>query len=725
MSVRALLVVIAIAVGLTGLFWGPLWQGHGLIGGDLYTYFFPQKLVYADQLADGKVPLWNDLVGFGYPLLAESQAGVFYPPNPWLYRQFDINTAYSLSQLGHYVLALVFCVLLLRRLDLSPPAAVLGGIVFVYGWFPPRICLEWAIIGGVYFPLSLWCVESYLQSAKLRWLVILALAQGVHLLAGHFNLAFITQLTCVAYAALRVWFVRGEREGKAWVGEAPAEPARRTGDVLPSGSAGASPSRIALMPVVLIIAALGFGFALAAIQLLPTWELKQLSQRDAIGKVHDPGYGHIPPWYLSQIVAPWLWYPADMDPDQALQSIRVATIASATNKVEAHLYFGMLPLLLIAYRLIAAVRVDPLDRRQTIWLGLGLAAMVYATGWLLPITRHLPGFSFFMGPGRYGIVTTLAAALLAGAGLDRLLSGRMRGRSVIIGVVIGLTVADLYWVSRRVFYAEMTPDPPIQHVEESEVRRRLAEYEQSHGPLQPVRMLAPGPNWATLTGYAAYPAYLGIGPAEYFDPQLIMPEPTDEMTPAEQAAARQAQHEWLRQGAFTHVLSMEPLDETEWPQAELVWQGVDRLLNPVYARWREPIFLYELGDSLPRVRLTGDGTLEAQPSTREELALTLTAPEPTELIRADLAYPGWTAHVAGEGGTRTIETTAGLFRRVPVPAGNAAVVWEYDPASFRNGAMISGISFALLWIACGHWLLRRRAGGRGTASTTPPPSSAG
>src|SRR5690606_30031158 len=163
------------------------------------------------------------------------------------------------------------------------------------------------------------------------------------------------------------------------------------------------------------------------------------------------------------------------------------------------------------YRLILTLRGDALDRRQTIWLWLGLAAMVYATGWLLPITRHLPGFSFFMGPGRYGIVTTLAAALLAGAGLDRLLRGRLRGRSLIIGLVIGLTLADLYWVSRRVTYAVMVPDPPILHVEQSEVRQRLAQYEETHGPLQSVRMLAPGPNWASLTGYAAYPAYLGIG----------------------------------------------------------------------------------------------------------------------------------------------------------------------------------------------------------------------
>src|SRR5690606_11690783 len=176
-----------------------------------------------------------------------------------------------------------------------------------------------------------------------------------------------------------------------------------------------------------------------------------------------------------------------------------------------------------------------------------------------------------------------------------------------------------------------------------------------------------------------------------------------------------------RQWAFTHVLSLEPLDEGEWPQAQLVWQGFDRLLNPAYARWREPIFLYELGETLPRVRLSGAGSFEAKPTATDALALTLTASEPTELLVAELAYPGWKAHVATDSGTQTYETAQGLFRRVALPAGNAAVVWEYDPASFRNGAMISGISFALLWIVCGHWLLRRR-GDRDAVSRAAPPS---
>ena len=47
------------------------------------------------------------------------------------------------------------------------------------------------------------------------------------------------------------------------------------------------------------------------------------------------------------------------------------------------------------------------------WIIAGAIAVVYATGWLLPVARYVPGFNFFRGPGRYGIVTTFAIALFA------------------------------------------------------------------------------------------------------------------------------------------------------------------------------------------------------------------------------------------------------------------------------------------------------------------------
>src|SRR4051794_28342803 len=102
---QAPLLVLALAIGMSYVFWQTLWHGGGLVGGDTYTYFFPQKAFFADELKAGRFPLWCPLVGHGYPVVAESQTGVFYPPNLILFRLFEVNTAYNAAQIIHYILA--------------------------------------------------------------------------------------------------------------------------------------------------------------------------------------------------------------------------------------------------------------------------------------------------------------------------------------------------------------------------------------------------------------------------------------------------------------------------------------------------------------------------------------------------------------------------------------------------------------------------------------------
>ena len=148
-SLRTLILVAAFAVGLTVIFWQPLWTGGGLIGGDTYTYYLPQKTFYADRLQAGEFPLWNNRVGHGYPVLGESQTGACYPSYLLAYSTLDVNTAYNAVHLLHYVFAFLFTWMYARRLGLRTMAALLAGVVFTYGWFPSRCCWEWAIVTGV------------------------------------------------------------------------------------------------------------------------------------------------------------------------------------------------------------------------------------------------------------------------------------------------------------------------------------------------------------------------------------------------------------------------------------------------------------------------------------------------------------------------------------------------------------------------------------------------
>lgn len=692
------LIPLALGTLLTVLFWPKLWQGGGFIGGDTYTYFLPQKAFFADRLKAGEFPLWNNLVGHGYPLIGESQTAAFYPLTVPLYGLLDLNTAYVANHLLHYIAAFVAAWLLATRLGIRGWGAALAATVYVYGWFPPRACLEWAIIGGVYLPLALWCAESYCQTPRRRYLAGLSLAFAADLLAGHFHLAFITTVTVLGYVGLRWWLIPTESPQAAGGSEGTSGPAPPRGATIVGG----------------VLAAVVLGYGLAGPQLVPSWDLLRSSQRTRTNEEFDPGYGHIPPWYLSQVVTPWRWYPLASKLDGALNSDKRWSIPSLTNKVEAHLYFGLAPLALAGFACWprASTGRRP-ERRLLILCGLGLCGVLFATGWLLPVAEYLPGFSYFRGPGRYGVVITLAVGLLAGTGFNRVLS-RLGGAAPLAAMAIfGVTVADLWWVADQQWYTFQVSDPPIRFRADSNVARELAKFEGLP------RMLAPGSNLATLTGFAASPPYLGFGPDAYYregghlpDTRFLKSLSSDD--PPEDIDVDR-QFEWLRDAGITHLLSMRSLP-ANWPVRK-VWEGFDPLLNPSWARWNEPLYLYVLRDASGYVLRDASGYVvrDAPGRTRIESGDSQDFARVTEdranrvrvkvetqaggkLELRDLPWHEWELTIDGhrveaaEQSNGTDITTAGLLRRtIPVPAGVHVVEWTYRPVS--------------LWWGCAAWAL--------------------
>ena len=661
---QPLLLCIFCALTLTVIFWSPLWQGYGLIGGDLYTYYFPQKSFLVERLHDGEFPLWNNLVGHGYPLVAESQTAPFYPPH-LLYGVLSLNSAYNAVQLLHYVLAFVFTWMLARKLDCSQAGSLLAALVYTYGWFPTRICLEWAIISGAWLPLAFWSVEAFFERGWWRYAILLTVALAMQMLAGHFNIAFITQTALVVYIPVRFW---QKRRAATEDPSTPGEDQQSTAN---------APRKSALA---LLIAAMLLAYATSAVQLAPTWELKQISQRETIGEEHDPGYGHIPTWYLSQFVLPWFWYPRGRALDLALFAS-----APATNLVEAHLYFGFLPLLLSIYGMWKYRLLR--DRRLILWAIVGLLALVYATGVLLPVFRYLPGFNFFRGLGRWGILTTLGVALIAGRSLTELLTRlRVPTANVLMVLLLGLTTVDFWLVGQSVTYAQLIPTPIYSHVSQSAVANTLKHY-----PRQPVRLFSRGANLPTILGVASTPVYLGLGPQEYYDERLRMPEPLpfDTDPTPEQVS-------WLQHAGVTHIVSFEPLNTRVWP-ARQVWAGFDYFLNPAWAR-REPLYLYELLGSRGRVSWlqtdNANATAEISTYRANEVSADVQSTSGGMVVLTDLTYPGWNVTVDDEPAVAI--TVEGMYRGVEVPPGKHHVIWRFQPASVRYGLAVTALAVFLL-----------------------------
>lgn len=754
---QEIVLVLGVAIALSLVFWLPLWQGAGLVGGDIYTYFFPQKAYFAEQLQAGHFPLWNNRVGHGYPLVGESQTGAFYPFHV-LYALLDVNTAYNVVQLSHYVLAFLLTWLYARRIGLATVGALLAATVYVYGWFPPRICLEWAIIGGTWLPLALWSVEGYLSGRRRRFLALLTMALGLQLLAGHFHLAFITQLVVAVYVPGRLWLA-----SRALPSETIAD---RTGVALRLASA------------VLL------AFGLAAVQLLPTWELKQSSQRESVvGRKYEPGYGHMPAVYWSQMVAPRWWYSRKLVQDDTgridnlgdyrlKQSIPEG--AALTNQVEAHLYFGLASIVLILLgSLVVVCRVigrrrdpdrsrPPLDGRLVLWTVLGLLALCYTPGWWLPLTRHLPGFGFFTGPGRYGIVTCLAAAVLAGAAfswvleylavlrpLERLVAtlalaatvtgifwslgpeeawpqewslvgglfvgatlawflagmaaagwrtswiGLVLARTTLTAVLLGTLVLDLWIVSRLQTYSVPRRVPLVTGVENSPVRALLMKHEAGSDSASVTGARAPV---RLFCGYQNLPTLLGVASTPVYlgiGPAEYFEERLRwlERGPADRISP--AEVGWLQKAGVTHVLSLEPLDSSTWP-VRLVERVTDREFLQVAFAGHTAFYLYELSESRGRLSWLKPGSADRAEIVVYEpnrVEARVSSKGGGRVVLTDLAYPGWDARLDGE----PVETVVveGMYRGVDVPAGEHRLEWVYRPSPLRWGGMLSLFSLLL------------------------------
>lgn len=649
---------------LSALFFFPLFRGGGLIGGDLYPYFFPQKQYLSDSLQRGQIPLWNSLVGFGYPVLGESQTAALYPPNLLLYSWLPVNLAYNVSQLAHYLVCFVAFFFFAKRMGARGAGALFASIVFTFGWFPARICLEWAIIGGCWFSICAWLATAWLQTQQRRYLCALAISLGMFLLAGHYNLAFITLI----FLGLLPWLVPISLEESSL---APTSPFR-----LLSG----------------LGIAIGLGFLIGAIQLVPTWELKSLSQREVENEVFAPTYGHLPPLGISQLWMPWRWYAADKSTDELLQTASWGAVSPATNQVEAQLYLGLLPLLLSVAAIILSLR-RPGAQWGGLWRwGIVIAlSLILATGWPTRFLHWAPGIGFFRGPGRYSMLAAAAIAILSGRTLDYLLQFCLtseRRRVLALLALSLLTIGDLWassrkyqfggwpYIGRQIFYATMIDTPPVAAVPFSPLRRELAPHREQ------VRLYAPGQNIPTLMNVSAIPVYLGLGPDFYESSELRVDFTTTDPQTIQLAVQR------LQRFGVTHLLLEKELDADRWP-VRRVGELVDPVLNGAFGR-REPFWMYQMQHPGRRVEFlhhADRNEILAITSTPQQIDLKVLVREPDELVLRDLWYPGWIA-VGGAAPGRDFNEH---FRAVDVSASEnpQTISWVYQPQSVRWGGLLS------------------------------------
>jgi hypothetical protein len=396
-----------LAALVVGAILSPLLAGYEPVGGDADRFNRPVKAELASALRAGTPPFWSDAYGLGAPLVAESQCGAFYPVNHILYRLFDVATAYRLAMWAHHVGMAAAMAWYAGRLGLGPPGAALAGVVLpLCGYSAIHASHEVHYQVIAWTPLALGLAEATLAGGGLAAAAGLALVLGVQWTVGQFQFAVWTGALVLVTAC---WRVLVDRQG--W----------RRGT--------------------LAALAVGLGMALAAVQLVPTAALVRQTERGGEARAaQDRLYFSYPPSHLAEPAAPRLFRAAGGGPNTAYWH------GQQTSGYEAAFYAGTIPLLLLPLGLLAR------SRPRALWVALGALGLTLATmprwwpeGYLLVL--KLPGIGMFRAPARFTLLSTIAVAILGGAGLDRLRDRGTRrvGIGLLLGALLGVAMLGAAW----------------------------------------------------------------------------------------------------------------------------------------------------------------------------------------------------------------------------------------------------------------------------------------
>src|SRR5947207_11399229 len=120
---------IAVSCAPVIYFLPALLTGRVLCPDDGLLQNVPFRVVAAQIVRSGHLPLWNPYIFSGMPLLAAAQGGLLFPPN-WFYLPFSPATATNLMVVSSYMIAALGAYLYARSTRVSVFGAVVTSIIW-------------------------------------------------------------------------------------------------------------------------------------------------------------------------------------------------------------------------------------------------------------------------------------------------------------------------------------------------------------------------------------------------------------------------------------------------------------------------------------------------------------------------------------------------------------------------------------------------------------------
>lgn len=364
-------------------FWKVLLLQGSFLFSDIKYAYYPNKVLYAETLKNFSIPLWTNYIQCGFPAHAQGQIGTLYPLNLFFYSLLPTHIAFSYSLVFHFLLAGIFTYAYARTLNLGKTSSLASAITFTFsGFLVAHLVHSSAINVCIWLPLILLLIEAGFRKTNISYVLLAGVPMSFQLLAGHFQFALYSIFLSSLYFLFRLY--TETEQGKIVRG-------------IPKYL-----TAVVLMGLI--------GLCLSAVQLIPTYQLVQLSTRAQGTPTKIAGLCTFPPRNLITFIFPYFFgfgSPAAR-----------GDYWGAANFWELCGYVGVTPLVLS----LPAV-LNRKNKYSAFFFFSLLFSLLLALGGYTPLyslLRHIPGFGYFQAPARFLYLSTFSFAMLAGIGLHNL-----------------------------------------------------------------------------------------------------------------------------------------------------------------------------------------------------------------------------------------------------------------------------------------------------------------
>lgn len=388
--------ILILSVITCAFFYQAIFSGRVMIAADVLGQYLPWKLntIYLDrphnpEIADtvdavypmkyyghkmikqGIMPLWDTSILCGVPFLANNESLLFNPIYSLFYL-FSLPESFGYANMLQIFLAGLFMYLFMRSINVGMFGALLSGIVYMFNGF----FIVWLedltfVSPAVWLPLILLSIEKSLRAEKPAYSILAGFLIGIQFLCGIAQVCFYLLICVFFYACIRLIQLKPKK-------------------ILVSFR------RILLIFII--------GFGLGAIQLIPTFELVNLCQRQEL-KYAFHFFDLSVALHTITFVFPNMF-----------GSPMNYSYWGLENYTELCGYMGILPLILVFIAL--------LYRRDwrvwvffIIWL---FALLIYLDTPLNCLLYLVPGYSKAAANSRFIFLYLFCGSILAGLGADYL-----------------------------------------------------------------------------------------------------------------------------------------------------------------------------------------------------------------------------------------------------------------------------------------------------------------